>query len=250
MPLTIPAFNQYQAPMPPLRGLWRRPPAEGDFFCNAEIDWFVTTSQSAVQFSLAGNSPVALSQIVALAVDNGLSGADVDFLFPDSGARLTVPAQNQLVAPVFTNALMFYASAPNAQVGDRTVFQIFNSMPPPVAWAASRTQNTATVEGIALTDGTTQVVDPSISGTLNGFNFSVTIESDASAGSAAFNLIDGTGKRVWAGIVVAPASGVATIPINVSGMSVRFSGGLSIVITNVTDVTGGFVVANVYFATP
>ena len=110
---------------------------------SAEIDWLVTTKSQAVQFSLSGNSPVSMSQIVALGVDNSRSGADVAFIFPDSGFVLTVPAHNQLIAPVFTNALMFYASSPAAIVGDIVSFQIFNSMPPPVPIAPSTAQNHA-----------------------------------------------------------------------------------------------------------
>jgi hypothetical protein len=119
MPLSIPAFDQYQSPMFPLRGLWNCVPREGDKFVNVEIDWQTTTKTTCVQFSLSGNSPVALSQIVALYVDNGRSGSDVDFIFPDSGFVLTVPAHNQGMFPVLTNALMFYASAPTCKFSIR-----------------------------------------------------------------------------------------------------------------------------------
>ena len=78
MSQTIPAFVQYQQPMFPLRGLWNNAPPEGDYFINCTLDW-AAVDATAVQFSVAGNSPVALSQIVALAVDNSRCGADVDF---------------------------------------------------------------------------------------------------------------------------------------------------------------------------
>jgi hypothetical protein len=111
MPLQIPAFVQYQGVTPILRGLWNQKPVEGDRFISAEIDWGTlggTPPYTCVQFQLSGNSPVALSQIVALSIDNGRCGSDADFIFPDSGFVLTVAAHNQGIFPVFTNALSFY----------------------------------------------------------------------------------------------------------------------------------------------
>jgi hypothetical protein len=132
MPKTVPPFARFQAPLFPLRGLWNAKPPEGDCFCRAEIDWTTTTEGlTAVQFSLSGNTPIALSRIVALSVDNSDSGADVDFLFPGSGFLLTVAAHTQGLYPVFSNALMFYASAPTCVAGDTTTIQILNSVPPP-----------------------------------------------------------------------------------------------------------------------
>jgi hypothetical protein len=122
--------------------LWNAKPPEGDRFRNAEIDWITTRgSLTAVQFLLSDNSPIALSQIVALCVDNSRSGADVDFLFAGSGFLLTVAARTQGLYPVFSNALMFYAIAASAAAGDITTIQILNSLPPPdgviePAWAS------------------------------------------------------------------------------------------------------------------
>jgi hypothetical protein len=132
MPQTVPPFAQFQAPLILRRGLWNAKPPEGDRFCNAEIDWITTRgSLTAVQFLLSDNSPIALSQIVALCVDNSRSGADVDFLFPSSGFLLTVAARTQGLYPVFSNALMFYAIAVSAAAGDITMIQILNSLGPP-----------------------------------------------------------------------------------------------------------------------
>jgi hypothetical protein len=132
MPQTVPPFPQLQAPLIPLRGLWNAKPFEADRFCNGEIDWITTTGGlTAVQFSLSGDSPVALSQIVALCVDNTRSGADVDFLFPGSGFLLSVAARTQGLYPVFSNALTFYAIAVSAAAGDITMIQILNSLPRP-----------------------------------------------------------------------------------------------------------------------
>lgn len=228
----------------PLRGLWNHPPAEGDQFVNVEIDWLNSPPSNAVQFSLSGNSPVALSQIVCLVVDNGRSGADVDFMFPDSGFVLTIPARTQGVYPVFTNALMFYAIAATAALGDTTIFQILNSMPPPIPIAASQAQNRAGIVGLPTVNGTTPIIPPPTTGTLNTLAISVYA---ATAGAAQFELVDGTGSIKWAEALDFPAA-VSTIPLNVSGMSIRFFNGLSLAIVN-SSLTGTAVV-NLYYATP
>ena len=245
MPLNIPAFDQYQQPMIPLRGLWNCAPPEGDKYVNAEIDWLVTTRSNAVQFSLSGNSPVSLSQIAALGVDNSRSGADVAFIFPDSGWELVVPAHNQLISPVFTNALMFYASAPSAITGDVTVFQVFNSVPPPVPIAPSVAQNHGGIAGLTLANGTTQIVPPGVNGTLNTIAINVDV---AAGGICQLNLIDGGSHILW---VCSPnaAAGGSTQIYNLTGLAIRFISGMSFQIVNSTFATGS-VFGSVYYSTP
>jgi hypothetical protein len=248
--LTIPAFVQYQSPMFPLRGLWNHAPPEGDQFVNVEIDWLVSPPGNAVQFSLSGNSPVALSQIAALAIDNGRCGADIDFIFPDSGFVLTVPAHEQVITPVFTNALMFYASAPACAIGDTTVFQILNSVPPPIPIPITEAQNHAGVTGISLANGTTVVVPAGISGTLNTFSLIVPVEQGATAGIGDFVLVDGTGRAIWNGIGSVPASAAETLIFTVPGLNVRFVNGLNLIVTASTLTPGAPAVCNVYYTTP
>jgi hypothetical protein len=246
MPLSIPAFDQYQQPMFPLRGLWNHAPPEGDKFVNATIDWLVTTKSNAVQFSLSGNSPVSLSQIAALGVDNSRSGADCSFIFPDSGWELVVPARNQLIAPVFTNALMFYASARSAIAGDTVVFQIFNSVPPPVPIAPSVAQNSASVSPIPLNvPSTTQLLPLGTNGTLNTLNIDV---QSTVGGVANFFLNDGTGRNIWQTAIEFPATG-GTQSFAVPGLSTRFVNGLTLQI-GTTSITSGWVVVNLYYSTP
>lgn len=247
MPLTIPPFVQYQSPMFPLRGLWNHAPNEGDYFTNVEIDWTVSPPGNAVQFQLAGNSPVAISQIVALYVDNGRSGADVAFQFPDSGFELQVPAHNQGMFPVLTNALMFYASSPNAILGDVTIVQILNSMPPPIAIAPSSIQNHASLTEASLNNGSTVLIPPPTSGSLNTLSVVVYVETVTAGDLAAISLIGGTGANLWTQVVIAtPAA--QNLTFDLSGLSLRFQGGLSAVISEST-LGGGFTV-NAYYSTP
>lgn len=246
MPLTIPAFDQYQQPMFPLRGLWNTAPLEGDRMVAVEVDWLITTNVTAVQFSLSGNSPVALSQIAAMFVDNGACGADVTLIFPDSAIKLTVPAHAQIVAPVFTNALTFYLSAPNAAQGDQTLLQIFNSVPPPIPLPPTEGQNSVIQTGIAPVNGTTVLLAAPVSGTLNAISI-VLSTTGAAAASGNIVISDGTGKQLWGMSVNVPA-GATTTPINVAGLAVRFKNGLNLVISGST--LAGAVVPNLYYTTP
>lgn len=250
--LTIPPFVQYQQPLFPLRGLWNRAPAEGDLFVNIEVDWLVTTNGlTAVQFSLSGNSPVTLSQIVALAVDNSRSGADVAFVFPDSGFSLVVPAHEGGVFPVLTNALMFYAVATSAIGGDVTVFQVLNSMPPPIPISPTFQQNHVGASGIPpQTNGSTAILPAGTSGTLNTLSMSIDLVAGASAGSVQLSIVDGAGHQLWANIYNVAASTTVNYPVNVSGLDLRFTNGLNFVVGGSTNITGGAIVVNAYYSTP
>jgi hypothetical protein len=249
MPLTIPAFDQYQQPMFPLRGLWNHKPPEGDKYVNVEIDWTTTTKGSAVQFALSGNSPVSLSQIVALVVDNGRCGEDVDFIFPDSGFILTVAAHCQGVFPVFTNALMFYASAPNTAAGDVTILQILNSMPPVIPIAPTEQQNRAGVSGVAIANGTTVLVPAPTNGTVNALSITIAATAGAGGGNGQITLNDGKGNVLWGANPSVPASTTQTFTYNLTGLNVRFLNGLNVVVAGST-FSGGVIVANAYYTTP
>lgn len=247
MPITIPPFDQYQAPVFPLRGLWNNKPAEGDKLALFEVDWLKTTTNRAVQFQLGGNSPVAISQIVALAIDNRRSGYDVDFVFPDSGYTLTAPAYNQGVFPVFTNALMFYVIASDGVVaGNRTTFWVCNSMPPPVALNPTAMQTSDAVAAVELNTGVTQqLIDPSISGTLNGFVITVAFNTGMSVG---LELVDGTGTTLWADSVV--GSQGSTQVVNISGLHIRFVNGVKLVVLNPTVQNQATASVNLFYTTP
>lgn len=244
MPQTIPPFVQYQEQMVPLRGLWNTAPAEGEYFVNFFIDWGSYNSK-AVQVTVAGNSPVALSQIVCLVVDNSRCGSDIDFLFPDSGFSLTIPAHNGGVFPVLTNALMFYAVGMGAGQGDTTVFQALNSMPPPVMIQPSETLNNVSESGIPLTQSTNAYITllpATASGLLTGF--AIQAVGGETTSTANLDLVDGTGKILWAG-------GIYQQPeqINVSGLNVRFHGGIKIGILG-SDFGAGTLFVNLYYTTP
>lgn len=233
----------------PLRGLWNASPREGDKFINCEIDWIVATSGlNAVQFSLAGNSPVALSQIAALYVDNGRSGSDIDFFFPDSAFLLSVPAGTQGLYPVLTNALMFYAIARNGAVeGDSTILQILNSLPPPVPLTPAGSQESAAEPAALLsTNGQTPIVAAPASGTVRSIALSLA-STAAATGTVNVAIVDGTGKVIWQAGLAAPFTQTPSI----SGLAVRFSDGLFFQVSGSTIPAGEASAAiNVYYTTP
>lgn len=250
MPITIPEFVQYQAPLFPLRGLWNTIAPEGDRFVTAEIDWGSPglLGVSTVQFQLSGNSPVAFTQIAALSVDNSRCGSSVDFLFPDSGFFLTVPGTNQGIYPVFTNALMFYASAPTAAAGDITVFQILNSVPPPVAIQPAETQSHSAAPGVLLSaNGATIIIPSPTTGTLQAFTLVISTD-ESTAGQCDFQLVDGNGTVLFHQTIIAPV-GISQFTIPVTGIRQRFVNGINAVVA-ATAITAGNVAVNLYYSVP
>ena len=263
MPLTIPAFVQYQGVTPILRGLWNQKPPEGDRFISAEIDWAMVFGSflpliKCVQFALSGNSPVALSQIVALAVDNSRCGADVQFIFPDSGFTFTVAAHNQVVMPVFTNALTFYCNAPNAagQPGvlagsDVTVLQILNSMPPPIPLVAAIAQNHASATSVCefvVSAGT--LVASSVNGTLNNLSLSLDAVVTGASGTIQITLNDGASGLLWETFMTIATTAGTNYPINVTGLNVRFVQGIVLNVGPTTLSAGSKLAINCYYTTP
>lgn len=242
MPLTIPPFSQYSAPIVPLRGLWNHDPPEGDQFVAAEIDWGTLTPAGtrAMQFSASANSPVAFSQIVALAVDNSQCGSDTQFVFSDSGFSLNVPGGTQGVFPVFTNATSFYvvASAPGA--GDITRFSALNSMPPPVQVVPPSTEPaTASATNVVLgTNASTPVIPASVvEGTIEAAFFTVTSTAAASQ-ACVVTLSDGTGKQLYTTQIVVAAGQNGTYTFQLNPVRWRFTNGVNIVVTGTTITPG------------
>lgn len=252
MPITIPPFVTYQAPLIPITARWRHAPPEGDKYVPVEIDWGLTVAiGKAVQISLNAG-PVEFSQIVALSVDNGRSGGDVAFVFPDTGRQLAVPAYSQGVYPVFTNSLTFYVLAESAAVGDITEFEILNSLPPPVAVQPSQEQTAAGITGASTSAvGSRIVIPPGINGTLTGYQILLVSTSTLStASAAACQLIDGTGQILWLGESQCPATGSVTTPINAAGLRVRFTNGINFQVTSTSLPAGCYAQVNLYFSVP
>ncbi len=247
MPVTVPPYLQQQVSPPPLRGLWNKPPPEGDRFVNYDVVWGggATPQDNAVQVNLQSGSTTIISQIVAIYVDNSRCGATASFVFIDTGFVLDVAPGAQGLYPVFTNALAFYAVASGALAGDETIFQVFNSMPPPISIPPALAQQVAGVQGIPLqTNGVTQVVPAGINGTIEGININI---SAAGAGSAVISLVDGASQIIYQMTLALTAAQNVNIPL--TGLNRRFKNGITCQISG-TTFTGTWVVVNVYYSRP
>lgn len=244
MPLTIPAFQQYQEPMTPLAARWRMRPPEGDKSITMAIDWgTMGGAQKALQAGI-GNNPQEFSQIVALYVDNRRCGVDVAFVFPDTGFLLEVPAHDQGLYPVLTNAQQFYVVGTGAVAGDTTIAQILNSLPPPISILPATQQSTAAVVPINLAlVAVTQLVPATISGTLNSLNMTFAF---VTAGGVNLSVQDGTGAAKWSGFVQGGVN--STVVVDVSNINARFVSGLAVNIGASTAT--GSMAANAYYQTP
>jgi hypothetical protein len=249
VPLTIPPFVAYQAPLVPIAARWHTKPPEGDKFIPCEIDWGLTVPLGqSVQFSLSAG-PVEFTQIVAFSVDNGRCGGSASFLFPDTGKQLTLPPFAQGVYPVFTNALTFYVQGDGVSVGDVTVFEILNSMPPPVSVLPAQIQSHSGVSGINLAAvGTSVLIPAGVNGTLQAFTMTFYVPA-AATGTATVFLQDGTGVNIWASFINGAAT-AQTIPVSQTGLALRFTNGLNFVVAAGSTLSAGNGVANVYYSVP
>lgn len=252
MPVTVPPFTTYQAPLIAVPGWWNARPVEGDRIIGCEIDWTApgTGAGLCVQVSVSAFSPVEFSRIAAIAVDNGRNGSGVEFLFPDTGQTLSVPPYGQGTFPVYTNAKTFYVLSPQAGAGDVTTFGICNSVPPPVAIEAAEITSQAVVAGISTSVAASTVLIPAgITGTLTGFSITVGYQAGAGVQTAGLYLRDGSGNNLWAGNPNVGANAVGNVVYSLSGLDLRFYNGLNLIVAAGTNLTGS-AAASIYYSVP
>jgi hypothetical protein len=238
-------------------------PPEGSKQLSAEIIWGITALlqggglATAVRFDLAGNSPVPFTQIAALSVDNTRCGSALQIAFPDTGFILNVPNNTGGTYPVFTNATSFFVVAPDASVGDHTVLQVLNFMPPAISLQLlPKVQSAAAVAAVPLaTNGTTPILTlpaATPTGRLRGLSGNVDlINTGAAIQNVYVSIIDGTTptpKTLWLNGYSVAAGATVVIPVNVSGLNIPFSKSLSVVIAG-TTLTGGFFNISAYYET-
>jgi hypothetical protein len=236
----------------PLRAQWNKTPPEGERFVSGEIDWTSGGAPNrAVQVSLGGNSPVAISQIIAIAVDNSRCGADVQFIFSDSGFVLNIPTHIQGVYPVFTNALNFYIVSSGSNSGDITAWTVLNSMPPPLSIQPTATQQNIVSPSIPLTaNSSTQVIPTTVSGTLTAIDINPVLTAGASAGSVTISLVGGGGQTHWSRTYSVPANSTISPSTTLTGLATHFWNGMTLVVSGSTGITAGNVYANLYYTVP
>lgn len=252
MPFTVPSASAYQGSLFPVRGNWHYKPPEGDKVIGIEIDWSSYTTD-AVAIDLSGNSPVSFSRIVALDVDNSANGLPVLFIFPDTGSSLPVPAYSSGVFPVNTNAQSFYAQCTGGvAAAGKTLVQIMNSMPPPVALAPTYTQSFLGGALLPLdVAGTAQLVPVGVNGGLQAFDVSGTIIVGAGTGNVRLSLTDGNARVLWGTNLGGATTDVVNFNLPVTGINARFANGMIMHANAPVNIAAGSVaLINVYLGVP
>jgi hypothetical protein len=236
MSLLIPPAKNYTDPLVMQVSRVGLEPTEGRRQVNCEIQWGNYTGNS-VNVNLQQNATLALTQIIALSVDNSQCGADVQFIFPDSSDVLTIPAGNpKTIVEVFTSSKQFYVTTGlNGQIvlaADTTRFIILNYLPPPIAVPTSEEQNTAAL-GAIVAGGTTVpstvLVAAGISGTLeNMYVYRGSPQAGLSGpGSQTWDIEDGTGKVYASGTFAGGNLSSWNVPVlQLAGVRYRFNNGL------------------------
>lgn len=254
MPTFPPAMNIGDLPIA-VPSVMFREPKEGRKSITQSIAWSrpMAAGMRAVNINMQNNATLEFSQICGLIVDNSECGTDLDFVFPDTNVVISIPAYAPYtVLDVLTNQTQFFVIAKAPLTVDYTSFSILNFAPPPVAVPITRQQLTASIGSIAVTGaGTTQIIPATVSGTLQGLNITFACPTPAVSFNDAFNLVDGASNRLWTGNVAQQnsGSGVNIVLVDNSGLSLRFSGGLTL------TQTGGFTPGatldvNAYYLTP
>ena len=251
MTTVIPPSQPYPGVLQPLPGRWNETPAEGDKQIGLTLAWSVPENKW-FYINLQNSTVLPISQLVALAVDNSQSAADVKFIFPDTGFTLSVPAYGGGVFPVFTNAVSFYAGAPMGSADDVTTVIALNSMPPPVSVQPTLEQTQSVVAGVNLAvNGATQVVASAISGTVEAFSVVVAITGGGAGETAVLTLQDGSTPEVvlWGAPIAVAAGQTVTMQFGLTGIRSRFLDGLSLHVASSTLAAGSASVS-VYYGTP
>lgn len=237
MPYQVPPAVNYPTPLVAIPSLVNRTPPDGERMVPVEIDWgTMGGADHCVAINLQNNATSNFSQIVALSIDNSDCGADIRFVFPDSGETTTIPAYSpKVIIEVFTSMTQFFVVAGfNSEAvlnGDQTRFSILNFMPPPIAVPVTQEQAIAAV-GTNATVASTQVVPATEDGTLEQAYMTFTSFS-ATAGNADWSLKDGTGKVLGIGRVANEGDQKTQLVIfQLVGVALRFSGGITLEIDN------------------
>jgi len=255
MALNVPPAVNYPSPLIAIPSRWAQKPVEGPKAISCEIDWATMGgSQDTVNFNLQNNATLAFSQIVALKVDNSNCGGDVQFIFPDTGDTVTIPAlAAEVITPVFTNGQQFFVQGLGTDAADVTRFQVLNAMPPPLAIPRSTLQESAVVSNIPLTNGNTTLVgDGNTSLTIEGLvinGYTGTTVSATNYGLI-FRDLASPFTNLLEFVLVATGTSSPIGPFIINPLNFRTNGGLDLNISGITTPGSGILTASVLYRTP
>lgn len=226
------------------------PPPEGKKFCAFEFDWNFATAIEVLQIDSSSTGP--FTRICMLDVDNSQSGADVTFLFFDTGDTLNVPAYSSGCFPVFTNGTRFTAWAPQAIASDITRVRALNYTEAPIDNLKSVFTNTAVVGGIALAAGTTNLIAVGATGTMVAMHVPYTAIGGAAAGTITATIQEIGGPQILnAGFSVGSGAAVSGTLLTISDINWRFKNGVSITLSLFgTAPASGFIGTTLLYRTP
>jgi hypothetical protein len=258
MALTVPVAQNYQSPLIFVPSVWQNDsPREGAGSIACEIDWgTMGGTNNCVSINPQTNTanPQSISQICALKIDNSSCGADVQFVFPDTGDTVSIPAGSpDTITPVFTRGTFFYVIAPSAEVEDITRFQILNVVPPPLSVsAADFEQDTVSFNDI-VNDGvtTTQLIPNTVNGSIQALSIFATVADASAGGSYIYNIEDSTGRAIAGFQISVPTGGNFNgLVLNLNDVRLRFVGGVKIVASGGGAGPLGHLSINMYYRTP
>lgn len=184
MALVIPPAVNYQSPLTAVPSLMQDEPTEGRKQIPVEIDWGEPASVLAhkcVYINFQNNASLNISQVASFKIDNSECGADVQFIFPDTGEVITIPARTPFaVIPVFSNLTQFYVNAPRSLSSDKTRFSILNYATNPISLPQTEASEIANSGGDVVGGGATniQLIPAGVNGTLE------TLKMTLAAGTA------------------------------------------------------------------
>jgi hypothetical protein len=252
LPLVVPPAVNYPNPIVSVPSLPGKEPREGRRSIAFDIPWgSMGGTYHAVNINLADGAPGNFSQILGISCDNSASGSDVQFIWPDTGETVSVPAYTTVIAEVFTNQTQFFVYAPNANPVDDTKFQILNYAPLPVSIPRSVFNSgfgSGSIPMTALT--TTQLIPTTVNGTLGQLVITLAIANPTSAFSQNFTVADGLGDQLgFAAIALATSETFNGPLISLYDMNVRFQQGIKLV-QGGSVASGGSVQVDLTYRSP
>ncbi len=257
----LPAKN-YQSPGVPVKSSFGASPNEGPQIVDLRIKWGSANdggTNNTVAVDLSNRGPLDFTIIQSMAVDNSRSGADVQFVFQDTGETISVPAYTPYtVYPVFTNRVTFIVQAPDALSTDITNVIVANYVMPQIAVPTTQEQNYAVADAIDIsTSGSQQLIAATnadgsdLNGTLENAFFFLSLIGSSSNPKISWQLTDGNSN------IIAGGSGAINSTAFINGPAyqltdghIRFQKGLSLTWTSTNVVAGSVLSANLYYRTP
>jgi hypothetical protein len=247
--LTIPPATPYAGTLYPsgIANAAQAPP-EGPKAISASFAWPADGPSILVNAAQPGS---VFSQICGLYVNNAACSQPVNFFFQDTQYQLTVPAYAIGWYPVYTRLLQFTAYCPNAQSGDETFVQIYNSLiQSPATGSVFNRGQSASLDTLAFGATNTLVSYTLFNGPCIVNNICAGVSSVGASSTAAFfgalEILDGTNLIFSAQIGLAVNGFRDTaLMIDLQGLSVRFHTNLTIGV--ITLAGGPPVSGNGYF---